>query len=274
MPESIALDALHLLKNHGYDFWGFDMQFIKRRLQQRMAKNNIQQPEHYLTFLKKNESEITTLVNDISINVSHFFRDPGYFNFLSENLLKSYFYHPENLKKPVRIWSAGCAYGEEPYSLLFTFDNFLKKHNIDVPISIFATDFILRNLRQAKEASYTYDAIKFLPHMMVNDYLEAEGNRFVVSDKFRSKVTFGFFDLTDIERRFPSESIFGEFDFVFCRNLLIYYSKTYQESIVNKLVSSLAPKAYLILGESEVIPEKFKPQVSQVNNAYKIFRKK
>jgi len=221
-----------------------------------------------------NQTEADKLIDALTINVSQFFRNPLVFEFISNKLIP--WLIMEKLKKKekyLRIWSAGCASGEEPYSLAIIFKEFLEKENLELDLRIFATDIDKKSLKSAKEGVYDFESIKEVKYGLLSKYFIQENSSFKIIPKIKDMVNFSFYDLLEKDSHAPPESIFGNFDLIFCRNVLIYFNLEYQDKIFEKLHHSLAPKGYLILGEAEMVSKRYQRYFSGLSEFLKIFQK-
>lgn len=247
---------------------------LERRINKRLSATNTNSFEEYYKFLIKNSSEIDALIDTITINVSRFFRNPLVFDLISEKLISPMIFEKmQKDEKYLRIWSAGCACGEEPYSLSIIFNEFLEKENIDLVLNIFATDINRTSLKSAEEGLYNFESIKEVRYGLLKKYFRKKRDLFKIISRIKDMVSFSFYNLIEKKSYAPPESIYGNFDLIFCRNVLIYFNLEHQEKIFEKLYHSLAPKGYLVLGESEVIPNKYRKYFKRVNKSSKIFCK-
>ena len=183
----------------------------------------------------------------------------------------------EKIKKKdnsIRIWSSGCSTGEEPYSVAIMLKEYLEKESLSFDVSIFATDIDKKALKTAVEGKYNYDKIKDIKYSVLNKYFNIKGDLYTLKNEIRQMVQFSFFDILDKKHFAPTESIFGNFDIVLCRNVLIYFDHNHQEIIFNKLYKSLNFNGYLILGEAEIPIEKYVNAFKKEYECCKIYRKK
>jgi len=145
--------------------------------------------------------------------------------------------------------------------------------NESYEINIFATDIDNKALKTAVEGKYDYDRIKNIKFEFLNKYFNIKDNLYTLKSEIKKMVQFSFFNLLDKKHFVPPESIFGDFDIVLCRNVLIYFDHNHQEIIFNKLFKSLNSNGYLILGEAEAPIEKFAKKFKKENECCKIYRK-
>jgi chemotaxis protein methyltransferase CheR len=224
--------------------------------------------------LNQNTDEFDHLIDAFTINVSRFFRDSLTFDYISKIILPDLFLSKDHEQdNNLRIWSAGCSFGEEPYSMAIILKEFLKKEKSTKKINIFATDIDRKALACAADGSYNFDSVKDVKFGILKEYFTAEGNQFLLDPEIQKTVHFSFYDLLDKKHLSPPESIFGGFDLVLCRNVLIYFEPEHQKEIFRKLHKSLKVNGYLILGEAEVPNQEIFHKLKRETNCCKIYRK-
>jgi chemotaxis methyl-accepting protein methylase len=213
------------------------------------------------------------LIDSIAINVSCFFRNPVLFELLGQRVL------PEIIdrklrggRREIRVWSAGCASGEEAYSLAILLCEALGPDGADWQCLLFATDVDRRVLTVAEEGVYSREKLADCKLGLVDRYFTRRGERYQLDPEVRSLVRLSWDDLTSPTRVSPPQSIFGSFDLVACRNVLIYFSPEAQQRIQERLVRSLAPGGYLVLGEAEHLAEGLRPKCPAVDERNRIYR--
>lgn len=264
----------YLQNQKGFDFSGYRSSMLERRINKRLLATETGNFNEYCKYLMNNQIEVDELIDALTINVSKFFRNPFVFEFISEKLVpRLIFGKLKKGEKYLRIWSAGCASGEEPFSLAIIFNEFLEKENLELDLRIFATDIDKKSLKSAKEGVYNFESIKEVKYGLLSKYFIQENSSFKIVSKIKNMVNFSFYDLLEKKSYAPPESIFGNFDLVFCRNVLIYFNLEYQEKIFEKLHHSLAPKGYLILGEAEMIFKRYERYFTSLSEFLKIFQK-
>lgn len=255
-PASAVAPILnYLLETRGFDFTGFHPDMLVRRISKRLVATATRNFDNYLAYLPSHEDELDRLIDVLTINVSRFFRDSLTFELLAERVL------PTLIRKKVachdsslRIWSAGCAQGEEPYSVAILVQELLEKDAYPVELHLFATDIDPKALRTAQEAQYARADLEQMKYGFLLKYFKPEGENFRLIPAIQEKVHFSQYDILDKKHGTPPESVFGGFDLVLCRNLLIYFKPEYQMRIFEKLYHAIAPDGILILGEAETLP--------------------
>jgi chemotaxis protein methyltransferase CheR len=184
----------------------------------------------------------------VSTNKTDFYREPVHFEYLQNEVLPKMY---KEGKYNIKVWSAGCSSGEEPYTLAIVLNEF-KEKNRGFDFEIMATDISTQVLQQGANAIYTEDRINIIPLTLKKKYFLKSKNRkdakVKVVEQLRKKVKFQRLNFMD-----KFYNIKGEFDIVFCRNALIYFERENQEIVINKLCDKLVHNGYFFLGHSESI---------------------
>jgi len=257
------------------DFSGYRRAMLSRRIEARMAKLQISGYERYLERLKSDLSEGERLIDEIGINVSSFFRNPLVFEIISHNLLPDIIEGKGRGKsKELRVWSAGCAGGEEPYSLAILIHQVLKNNPRKLYPLIFATDIDSAALNRAAKGVFPRESLENTKLGLLDGYFDRKNNLYAVRPVIKELVRFSYDDLVSPTTSAPPESIFGDFDLVLCRNVLIYLVEEQQGLVLSKLCRSLAAGGYLVLGESESLNAHLGSKLSVVDRKNRIFQKR
>lgn len=265
----------YVMEKRGLDFSGYSPVMLARRMGHRLSAANSNDFHGYLSFIKKNTNEIDKLIDVITINVSRFFRDTLTFEVLADRILPAIVLEKiQHQDHSLRIWSAGCAMGEEPYSVAILIHELFRKEGITMNLHIFATDIDTRVLKGAKKAVYPISSVENIKYRLLKKYFIAAGEKFQLVPEISDQVTFSFYDMLDKKHSVPPESIFGTFDLVLCRNLLIYFNPEYQKTIFAKLCQALAPNGYLVLGEAETPTLSAMPYFKRVVDFSPVYTKK
>jgi chemotaxis methyl-accepting protein methylase len=276
-PEIEAVLAV-LKDKRGIDLTGYRRETIKQRISERMTRYHPASPGNYLELLQTDGHECEALLSEILINASWFFRDPMVFEIIEQSLLPSIIAGKSKLplkSGEIRIWSAGCAAGEEPYSTAILVHRALERANMNLKTYIFATDIDPGALERAKTGIYRRESFMSTKLGNLDRYFITKKNssRFEVRPFIKAMVFFSRDDCTSEKIMAPAESVFGTFDMVLCRNLLIYFSPELQKKVLGKLTKTILPGGYLILGESEPLIGDAAPEFFTLDSRNKIFRK-
>lgn len=263
-----------LYETRGYDFTGNNPAMLDRRISHRLTCTRSKSQSEYFELLKSDGNEADNLIDVLTINVSRFFRDPLCFEYISSVLLPEIIQKKINTGNSLRVWSAGCSSGEEPYSIAILINEFLKKEKLPIDVQIFATDLDKKILAKASKAEYKLDSVKNIKHNLLNKYFIVDKENYILCDEIKKMVKFSFFDLLDRKKHVPAESIFGNFDIVLCRNVLIYFNIEHQNEIFSKLAYAVKSKGYMILGEAELPTDNVNDSFRRENGICKIFIKK
>lgn len=275
--EYFKLILKRLCKMHGVDFSEYREDTIKRRLARRMAFTGAHSYRDYWDVLKERPEEYTHLLNDLTIKVSRFFRNQYVFERLLNQIFPDMFKlkkeHDKNMR---RMWCAGCACGEETYSVAITLVEYFKRKREmmdDYDISIFGTDIDEKALGKARLGFYAKEAVREVKKGILNEYFLVSGDCYQVIDSIKNLVNFTNHDLTSEKHTCPPAGVVTNYDLILCRNILIYFSVPLQERVFLNLFRSLNPGGYLILGESESIPKDLEDYFILMSPKGKIYQK-
>lgn len=233
-----------LKEKKNFDISYYKENFLERRLSLRLNSLNIRKIENYLELLERNEEEVENLINLLTIHVSQFFRNPDLFQELKSLVL------PEVFKRNFGEYyflSAGCAGGEEAYSLaMLLLENFRPQLDLSV-IKIYGVDISEEAIRKAREGIYTEREISTIPSGFRNKYFEKIGKeKYIVSEELKKMVEFKRMNLF-------VDTLPQKISLLLCRNLLIYLRRDAQITLLRKLMELLEPGAFLVLGKTEGI---------------------
>ncbi len=263
----------HLNGKRNLDFSGTRESMLVRRISKRLNPTGSKSFPDYYAYLKTHPEELENLIQVLTINVSWFFREPLTFEILSKILNEMINEKIENGNKWLRVWSAGCSTGEEPYSVAMIIDGIMSRCNTDLQLNIFATDIDKNAIRIAKKGIYTGDAVRNVKQGQIAAYFSSEKDQFKLDPSIRKMVDFSYHDLKDKQGVCPPDSIFGNFDLILCRNVLIYFDPGCQEEILSKFYKSMNRDGYLVLGKAEVPTGHCKTLFEPENSFSKIYRK-
>ena len=227
----------------GRDFSRYKLSTIMRRLQRRMQLNQLEKLEDYLELLRKNAEEVRGLSDDFLINVTSFFRDAPVYQEMEEKIIPRLFERKKN-NEPIRIWSVGCATGEEAYSLTMLLMEEAHRRQVPGSFQVFASDLHEHSLRKAREGFYPGDIEVDVNTERLHRFFTKENGGYRVRKELREQVVFTPHNLL-------GDPPFSRIDLVVCRNLLIYLKRNSQRDIFALFHYSLRPDGFLLLGPSE-----------------------
>lgn len=267
-----VIQEIKRLKN--IDFSGYCRAMLTRRIEARMVKVGASGYKEYLNRLRSDGAESGQLIDEIGINVSSFFRNPAVFEMISHNLLPDIIERKGRGKsKELRVWSAGCAAGEEAFSLAILIHQTLKNNSLEVYPLLFATDIDSAALDRAVKGVFPRESLENTRLGLLSSYFKRQNNLYAVRPIIKEMVCFSYDDLTSPRTSAPPESIYGDFDLVLCRNVLIYLVGEQQDLVFSKLYRSLAAGGYLVLGESESLNDNLGARLSIVDRKNRIYQK-
>lgn len=221
---------------------------VSSRLNRLMKENSIPTLQTLVDQLNKSSSSAlrTKVIEAMTTNETLWFRDTYPFQILSQTILEEF---KQQRKPSVRIWSAACSSGQEPYSISMITDEFVR-HNGGLKVEVVATDISQAILNEAKQAKYDALALaRGLSEERKLLYFSPLGDQWQVNANIRSRVTFREANLLQ------SYSALGKFDVIFCRNVLIYFSAESKKDILARMAQALNPRGFLLLGASESIAQ-------------------
>jgi len=241
-----------LLGSHNIDVSKYDDSFLIKSLQKRITETHCSSTEDYFNCVEQNKSEGDVLFNSLHISYSEIFRNPLTFSVLESIILPSLILKKKNTtRKEIRIWSAACVSGQEVYSLAMLMEE-LKSGDNDKPnYRIFATDLNESQINEARAGKYPDLALNNLNLKRVKQWFNKLGETYTIKPELKFNIDFSVFDLFDEQLICPPESIFGDFDLVFCSNLLFYYKEEYRKLILEKIGKCMKSGGYLVTGEVE-----------------------
>lgn len=293
MREEDYLESIltELSQQSGVDFTLYRSGTITRRMARRMIATSCASYQAYYHFLEAHPLEYEELLRDLTIKVSRFFRNYALFEALTQEIFPSLIAHKErNRDTSLRIWCAGCAWGQEVYSVTICLLEYLREAGKALEgyaLSIFGTDIDEEALSVAARGVYDPQALRETPEAIQKNYflctrqtsprlpgkVSREAIVYQVIDPVRHLVTFTRHDVTSETRKSPPAGIVANYDVIVCRNLLIYFTRPLQRRAFSNLIDSLNPGGFLILGKSESVPEEFATSLAPVNASRRIYRK-
>ncbi len=235
---SYTLFKEEVLKLTGVDLNAYKENQMKRRIDAMVKKCQCTDYSEYVHLIKKDKASYEEFVNYLTINVSEFFRNPSQW----ATLEKDVFPHLMRTKKQIRIWSAACSTGDEPYSLAMLLSRVVPLHQIH----IIATDLDKEILAKAKEARYAKKYIENVPKDLQDKFFIQKDEQYFIKDELKKCITFKQHNL--LEDAYPQNV-----DLIVCRNVMIYFTEEAKSTIYHKFHQALDPNGILFVGSTEQI---------------------
>ena len=242
-PDFAAL-LEYLRRTRGFDFSGYKLSSLMRRVRKRMGEVGIASYSAYQDYLEVHPDEFGPLFNTVLINVTSFFRDPEAWKFLAERVIPRLL--EEKPAGAIRVWSAGCASGQEAYTIAMLLAEALGEEGFRQRVKIYATDADEEALTQARAASYDDRQVAEVPPELLAKYFETVHERHVFRADLRRCLIFGRHDLVQ-------DAAISRIDLLLCRNTLMYFNVETQAKILARLHFALTPSGYLFLGKAETL---------------------
>jgi len=226
----------------GIHFTSTNRSILESRLRERLREKGIASVKDYFTTISKDQGEMKSFLDSITTNLTRFFRNQAHFDALEHYVI------PElmNIKKAsgnntIKIWSAGCSTGEEPYTIAMLMNEILP---LGWKYEIVASDISLKCLMTAKEGFYAENRIVGIPDAYLKKYFDKVEGGYKIHGDLMSKIRFDYHNL-------KNDSGLRNLDVVFCRNVIIYFDEAAQTAVINRFWDSMCSKSFLFIGHSE-----------------------
>jgi two-component system CheB/CheR fusion protein len=242
-PEFTSL-IRHIQESRGVDFRGYKKSSLRRRVTRRMEEVGSETFADYHALLEADPHEFNELLNTVLINVTSFFRDADAWAALREKVVPDIVARSRQNRQQIRIWSTGCASGEEPFSVAMAFAEALGRDDFADLVKVYATDLDEDALRTARHATYDARDVESVPPELLERYFEQVGNQYVIQRELRKCVIFGRHNVVH-------DAPISRIDLLICRNLLIYLEADTQEQVLPRLHYALADGGHMFLGKAE-----------------------
>ena len=244
--EHDVVALLDYLKNsRGFDFTGYKRASLLRRIDKRIQTLGVTTYADYTDYLEVHPEEFGQLFNTILINVTRFFRDPAAWDYLAAEIVPQIVEGKEP-GESLRIWSAGCASGQEPYALAMILAEPLGVQQFSERVKIYATDVDEDALNRARQGTYSAAEIEDVPEALRDKYFDRAAEQYVLHKDLRGSVIFGRHDLVQ-------DAPISHVDLLVCRNTLIYFNAETQSRILSRFRFSINQDGFLFLGKSETL---------------------
>ncbi len=256
-------------KRTGIDLGQYKDSYIARRLSTRMKVLGANTYRKYSEMLDTAPDEYDKVVDAFTINVSEFFRDKETFRMIREKVIPAIIDEKKGSgRRNIRIWSAGCACGEEVYSISMILNDLLGKDYSQFTLRLYATDIDDACMQRAKDGVYDPVSLKNADKAYLERFtLPGPEGKIAVRDDIKRNVTFRHFNLID-------DSAFGGyFDLILCRNVMIYFSDQQKSRLFGTFYNALNPGGYLVIGKTETLTGDARSSFVAVNGIERIYRK-
>ena len=236
-------NLLNYLKLQQVDFTGYKRSTLMRRLLSRMQKIRVEHYQNYRDYLEQHPDELHHLLNTVFINFTHFFRDRPVWDYLANQLIPQII-STKRSDEPIRVWSAGCASGEETYSLAMLLAEALGLEQFQQRVRLFGTDVDQDALTQARQGYYPAHVVEAIPHSLLKQYFDSTNQGYLWRNDLRHSLIFCRHDLI----QFPP---FSRIDLLVCRNTLMYFTAKTQIQALVRFHFSIADSGFLLVGQAE-----------------------
>jgi len=245
--EDVFRQILTIMRaRRGVDFQYYKSSTLKRRIIRRMALSKSEKTADYLYQLRESKAEQEALYHDLLISVTNFFRDPPVFSTICNELLPALISQKEKKDEPLRIWVAGCATGEEAYTLAICLQEYFGDNAVPIKLQIFATDISEIAIAKARAGLYRHNDLSGLSPARIEKYFTKLDGHYQVHKSIREMCVFAYHNLL-------KDPPFSKIDLVSCRNVLIYFEPVLQKRAMTTFHYALNNGGYLMLGKSETI---------------------
>ncbi|MBI9103921.1 MAG: protein-glutamate O-methyltransferase CheR [Spirochaetales bacterium] len=215
---------------------------LESRLKEKLRKSELSSPGEYYSILTRDKEELKQLLDSVTTNLTRFFRNTAHFetleNYVFPELVKL---KRETGSNKIKIWSAGCSTGEEPYSIAMMAKEVLPP---GMSVEVTASDLSLKSLMTAKAGFYPNNRVNGIPDKYLTKYFNQSDDGYMVKDEIKNLIKFDYHNL-----KFDSGN--RNLDIVLCRNVIIYFDDAAQEAVIQKFWDSMNRKSFLFIGHSE-----------------------
>lgn len=229
----------------GIDFSNYKSPTLNRRIFRRMSITKTKTIRDYLSYLYENEYEAEILHKEFLIGVTRFFRDADAFSIIEKEIIPKIF-ESKDKNSTIKVWSVGCASGEEAFSIAILLNEYLENNNIDQEIKIFATDLDSDSINKANKGVFAQSIEGDIKQEYLDKYFQKEGSLYVIKSKIRKNIIFS-------QHNTAYDAPFNNMDLIVCRNLLIYLQSHLQQKLLSNLHYATGLNKFLFLGPSETL---------------------
>lgn len=254
------------IHNHlKFDPNNYNDSYLKRRIQSRMFYFQDTSYNDYLNRLTNDVNEQKKLLDKLTVNVTRFFRNAPLWDEIG-NVVIPEIVERKGKDASIRVWCAGCASGEEPYSVAILFSEFFGLDRPPSNVQIFATDISSEAINKAIMGEYTVTQLSETRSDIISKYFRRDEEYYVIRDRIKHSVKFFEHDL------FVDEPV-KDLDIIMCRNVVIYFTRTAKEKLYMTFYNCLNPNGYYVIGKSETLTGEARQKFSFVNSEEKIYKR-
>lgn len=264
---AFAALARQIAQTSGFTVEAYKDKCIRRRIAVRMRACGVHTYDDYRALLSRSPAEYERLRDALTINVTRFYRNADTWNLIRRTVLPALFDRP---RVEIRVWSAGCASGEEPYTLAMLAAEVLEEAGRSGELSrlsIDATDIDRASLDRARAACYRREGLTEMPPELMRSYFEEAGEQQRVIDRVRRRVQVRPHDMS---REGPPRS---DYDLILCRNVVIYFDRPMQERLFEAFADALLPGGFLVLGKVETLFGVARDRLALVDPRERVYRR-
>lgn len=252
----------------GFDLSQYRTSYVERRLGSRLRALGLTTYRQYSCHLAANPEEYARLLDTLTINVTEFFRDPPVWDIIRHKLVPSLMHaKAASGHRSVRAWSAGCATGEEVYSIAMSLLSVSAKAPEELTVSVLGTDLDRQALATAARATYDISKLAHIPHHERNRFIEIGEDEFRIKPEVRDRARFQHLDLF-------SGTLPRSMDLILCRNVFIYFTREQQHRVIEGYHKSLNKGGYLVLGRTERMPPDLSEGFEPLSSRERIYRRR
>jgi chemotaxis protein methyltransferase CheR len=227
----------------GITFTPANRSILESRLKERLREKKLDSVKDYFSTISSNKEELKSFLDAITTNLTRFFRNQAHFDALEKHVIPELI---NNIRKggagnTIKIWSAGCSTGEEPYTIAMLLNEVLPS---SWKFEVLASDLSLKCLMTAKEGFYADSRIDGIPPNYLTKYFDKVDGGYHIKPDIQSKIRFDYHNL-------KNDAGHRNLDIVFCRNVIIYFDEAAQTAVINRFWDAMASKSFLFIGHSE-----------------------
>ncbi len=225
----------------GIHFSDTNRSILESRLRERLRDKKLGSVREYYSLITSDKEEMKVLLDSVTTNLTRFFRNQAHFDAFEKYVIPELLKVHEGGEKKLRVWSAGCSTGEEPYTIAMLLKTLLPP---SWQFEIVASDISLKSLMVGKEGFYNDTRVSGIPNLLLNRFFERVEGGYRVGDEIKRLIRFDYHNL-------KNDSGLRNLDVVFCRNVLIYFDESAQRATVERFWDAMSPRSFLFIGHSE-----------------------